>query len=284
MGVVLETIVHRWLRVPYPLHVRFARRVKKPAATLLFIHGLGNSGEAWDDVIARLPDNVSIITIDLLGFGDSPRPDWAQYNAKTQARSVLATLLKLGITSPVIVIGHSLGSLVAIEMTKRYSLIVKSLVLCSPPLYDTSDTKLRFAVRSDTILRQLYSTALKRPDDFVRFSALAMKYQLINKAFNVTTDNIDSYMATLKTMIINQTSLRDAYSLTVPTIILQGLLDPLVVGKHLRRLAKDKPNIRVSTVASGHEVKGLFVGATVKAITLLLPKQSKGIARSKSNA
>lgn len=281
MVVVLETIIHRWLRVPYPLHVRYARRVKKPTATLLFIHGLGNSGEAWDEVIERLPHNVSIITIDLLGFGDSPRPDWAQYNAKTQARSVLATLLKLGVTTPVIVIGHSLGSLVAIEMTKRYSLIVKSLVLCSPPLYDTSDTKRRFAVRSDAILRQLYSTALQRPDDFVRLSALAMKYQLINKAFNVTTDNIDSYMATLKTMIINQTSLTDARNITVPTIILQGLLDPFVVSKHLRKLAKDKPNIRVSTVASGHEVKGLFVGATVKAIKELLPQSKKSVIKEK---
>lgn len=274
---MIETVLHRWLHIPYPLHVRYRRRVKKPLVTLLFIHGLGNSGEAWDGVIERLPQDVNIITIDLLGFGDSPRPDWAVYNAKTQARSVLATLLKLGVASPVIIVGHSLGSLVAIEIAKRYPLIVRALVLCSPPLYDTSDTKRTFAIRSDALLRQLYLAATQRPEDFVRLSALAMKYQLINKAFNVTTDNIDSYMATLKTMIINQSSLRDAYRITVPTVILRGLLDPLVVGKHLRKLAKQQPNVTITTVAAGHEVKGLFTGAVVNAIKQLLPPAKKSV-------
>ncbi len=276
-----DTIVHRWLNVPYTLNVRYINKPKKPRATVLFIHGIGNSGDAWNGVIRKLPDDVRVITIDLLGFGESPRPGWAVYSAKTQARAVLATLLKLRITSPVIVVGHSLGSLVAIEMTKRYSLIIKSLILCSPPLYDTADVKKRFDVRPDHILRQLYSAATERPDEFVKLSAVAMKYNLINASFNVTSDNVASYMATLQTMIINQTSLQDAEKLKVQTTIINGTLDPVVVAKNLKLVAKANHNVGLTSVLAGHEVRGLFVGSVVKTIRKHLPPVKKSAIKSK---
>lgn len=268
---MFDSVIHKWLHVPYALHVRHYRKPKKPRATVLFIHGIGNSGDAWHEVIKKLPKDIRVITIDLLGFGNSPHPKWAIYNAKTQANAVLATYLKLRITSQVIVVGHSLGALVAIEMAKRYPLLVNSLVLCSPPLYDTNDTKNTILPKSDRLLRQLYKSAQQRPEEFVRLSAFAMKYKLINNTFNVTTDNVDSYMAALESMIINQTSYDDAYKIKTPTKILKGTLDPFVIGRNLRKLAKTNPNISLSTVIAGHEVKGLFVPAVVAEIKKRLP-------------
>lgn len=271
---MVDTLLHRWLRVPYMLNTHYVSKPRKARATVLFIHGIGNSGQAWQDVIERLPNDVHVVSIDLLGFGDSPSPKWAVYNAKTQVKSLLATYLKLRITTPVIVVGHSLGALVAIEMAKKYPLLVRSLLLCSPPLYDTSDARMS-GFRSDSILRQMYQSAYNRPDDFVRAAAVAMKYNLINKSFNVTPENIDSYMASLETMIINQTSLEDARTLRVPTTIIRGTLDPLVVTKNLKQLAKQNENITLKTVFAGHEVKGRFVGAVVRAIEDHLPKSKK---------
>ncbi len=274
MRVMFDTLLHRWLRVPYALNVHFADRPKKPRATVLFIHGIGNSGGAWDDVIARLPKDVYVISIDLLGFGASPSPSWALYNAKTQARSVLATFLKLRVSGPVVIVGHSLGSLVAIEIAKRYPLLVKSLILCSPPLY-TSVEKTSLLPSSESLLRQLYKSAYERQDDFVKLAAVAMKYELINKSFNVTTDNIDSYMGALQAMIINQTSLRDAEKIKVPTTIIRGTLDPFIVTKNLKLLAKTNRNVKLKSVIAGHEVKGLFVSSVVKTITDNLPVAHK---------
>ncbi|MDB5177841.1 MAG: hypothetical protein JWO61_224 [Candidatus Saccharibacteria bacterium] len=261
---MFDTFVHRWLRVPYTLNVRHNQRPKKPRATVLFIHGIGNSGDAWGDVISKLPDDIRIITIDLLGFGESPHPKWALYNAKTQATSVLATLLKLR-TGQVIIIGHSLGALVAVEMAKRYPLLVKSLILCSPPFYQIDGVK-TLLPRSDRVLRRLYASVREYPEQFIKLSAFAMKYNLINESFNVTKDNVDSYIAALEAMIINQTSLDDAQKLRMPIKIIKGTLDPFVVSKNLRRLAKDKPNIVLKTVVAGHEVKGLFIPAVVRSI------------------
>ena len=263
--VMLDTLTHRWLRIPYTLNVRYYRKPKKPRATILFIHGIGNTGDAWREVIAKMPADVRVITVDLLGFGNSPRPTWAMYDAKTQASSVLATYFKLGLSSRLIVVGHSLGSLVAIEMAKRYPLLIDSMVLCSPPLYDTSDAK-TVLPRSDKMLRDLYRTAERYPGDFVRLSAFAMKYTLINPSFNVTAKNVDSYMATLGASIVNQSSYTDAYHLSTPTIMIRGSLDLLVIPKNLKRIIKANPVVRLRTIVAGHEIKGRYVNATVQAI------------------
>lgn len=266
MIVMLDTLTHRLLRIPYSLHVRSIRKPKKPVATVLFIHGIGNTGAAWDSVIAKLPKNVRIVSIDLLGFGESPNPSWAMYNAKTQARSVLATYLKLRIMTPVIIVGHSLGSLVAIEMAKRYPLLIKSMILCSPPLYESVDATKASRLKTEKILRQLFKAAQNRPEDFLRLSAIAMKFKLINKSFNVTSDNVSTYMATLESMIINQTSLDDARKVAIPTTIIRGTLDPFVVASNLKKLAKENKNIKLNTIIAGHEVKGRFIKPVISVI------------------
>src|SRR5690606_13354373 len=99
----------------------------------VFIHGIGGTGGVWKEVIAKLTvENIRIIVVDLIGFGDSPRPEWAMYSTKFQARSLRSTLLRKGILGKVTIVGHSMGSLVAIDMARRYPLSVKQLILCSP--------------------------------------------------------------------------------------------------------------------------------------------------------
>lgn len=270
---MFDKVLHKWLKVPYTLHVRYNRRPKRPTATALFIHGIGNSGEAWREVIDKIPKDIRVITIDLLGFGNSPRPKWATYNAKLQANSVMATFFQLRISQPVIIVGHSLGSLVAVEIAKRYPLVVRSLILCSPPFYDVADAPARLLPKNDHVLRQIYRTAVNRPDQFVKLTAFATRYKLINESFNVTKENIDSYISALESMIINQTSFEDAMKLKVPTHIIKGTLDPFIVPANLRTLTKVNPHITVSTVVGAHEIRGMYIGAIIKRIDLLLAKK-----------
>lgn len=257
-----DALLHRWLRIPYTLHVHTNRAPTRPKATVLFIHGIGNSGAAWGDVIARLPDDLHVITIDLLGFGSSPRPRWATYSAKTQARSVIATLVKLRLRRPVIIVGHSLGALVAVEVAKRYPLIVRSLILCSPPFYQPPDTPARY----DTLLRSLYRLIHRHPEQTIKISALALRLGLVNKAFSLDEKALPSYMGALEASIINQTSLEDAKRLKKPTHVLAGRLDPVVVGRNLKELAATNPHVELTSVTAGHEVQGRLVPAAVSAI------------------
>lgn len=262
---MFDIFFHRYLRVPYRLHSRVIKKGKKPKTTILFIHGIGNSSSAWDDVIDRIPDNIRIMTVDLLGFGRSSRPTWAAYDVATQARAVFRTCLHQGVVGNLVIVGHSMGSLVAIELARRYPLFTSSLILCSPPLYETDEVSRRLPT-TDAVLRTIYRAAQQSPDQFLKFSTLAMKYELINKAFNVTDENIGSYMSALEAAVINQTSLRDIRTLTLPVHIIHGTLDPVLVARHIKALPKENPNIMVSSIIAGHEVKGRFASKLVDVI------------------
>ena len=258
--LTLSNAFHRYLKVPYTLNVHEFRNPRKPKATFVLIHGIGNTLHSWDEVVKQMPKDVRIVGIDLLGFGKSPKPEWAIYNAKTQARSVGLTLLGLRMVQQPIIVGHSLGALVAVEIGKRYPLIPKRLVLCSPPFYSPKADK-KMVGSPDDMLRMIYDTARKYPEQFAKMTPYAVKLGLANKTLNVSTDNVGSYMAALESSIINQTSLQDVAKLKLPIDIFYGAFDPVVIKKHITTLAKTNENVTAKRLPVGHEVVGGYVKA-----------------------
>jgi len=269
-----DQFVHRFLRIPYVLHVRGDLKIGTPKVTIVFLHGLGGSGGMWQSVIDTLKvKDARIITLDLVGFGKSPKPKWATYSAGLQAKSLRLTLVKLFITGKVIIIGHSLGSLVAIEALRRYPYLAKALVLCSPPLYIApgSDTAL---IRPERVLRRLFTVVESNTDQLVAVSKFATKYKIaVNKSFNVTHKNVDIFLNTLHAAISNQTAMNDITKLRVPVEIMYGLVDPLVIGANLKTVAKKNSKIHINTIAAGHEV----IGSYEKPLTRVIQKVVKMI-------
>lgn len=259
----LSTWLHRTLHIPYLLNIKVFQAPKRPLATFVFIHGIGNSLEAWDEVIKGLPKNVRIIGIDLLGFGDSPKPHWATYDAKNQARSVAMTLMSLRLTQRPILVGHSLGALVAVEIAQGYALVIHSLVLCSPPFYKPEAPR-GLLLSQDDALRRLYRLALKHPEELQKAAPLAVKWGLANKAFRITAETTTAYMSALEASIINQTTLTTLKNLSLPITIFYGTFDPVVVSKNITELPKALPNIIVKRVVAGHEVQGSYARAVSK--------------------
>lgn len=268
----IDTLIHRWLRVPYTLETTITHKTARN--TVVFLHGIGNSKAAWKEVSKQLPPHVRTVSIDLLGFGESPQPRWATYNAKTQARSVRTTLLSRGILGTVTIVGHSLGALVAIEYAKRYPFSVKQLVLCSPPLYrpeaESSDW-----LSPERALRRSFTIAIKQPNEFLQLAATVKKYNILNPSFHVDENNLGSYMATLHAMIVNQTSLHDLGRLSLPVHIMKGAIDPLIVASNYTWLKEKKPNLTIQTVAAGHEVVGTYATAVSRYIEGLFPAPKK---------
>lgn len=264
---VISKIWHRYLGIPFTLHVYRQSTVKNSRATLVFLHGLGNSGRTWDEVAAKLPDDLNLIVVDLLGFGDSPQPNWAVYDAKTQARSLAKTLLANGVFGKVILVGHSMGSLVAVEFAKRFPALVDSLVLCSPPLYnvDPSDDKKLF-VQRDEQLRRIYEFAIKKPENIIKVASLAKRYGLMNPDFDVHALNIDAYVAALRANILDQTAMRDLVELKKPVSIIYGTLDPFVIGSNIKRAQETSEYVQVTKFIGGHEIFGSYVDRVVDSI------------------
>jgi len=267
----VDTLVHRYLRIPYTLHVYRESRVSRAKKTVVFLHGIGNSGQTWDEVLETLDVSVDFLVVDLLGFGDSPQPNWATYDAPTQAKALAKTLALHVRIQPIVLVGHSMGALVAVEFAKRFPVLVDSLVLCSPPLYnvDKSDDHKLFVER-DEQLRRLYEFAVSNPNNIVKLSQLAKRYKLVNPDFDVDHANVDSYVLALRANILNQTTAHDIVRLKKPVTILYGAFDPFVIGGRLRAVAKRSTYISTKRLLVGHEIVGTYVRRVASELKELL--------------
>lgn len=258
-------IIHHWLRIPYTLNIHIGKKPKNVRATILFIHGIGESNTIWNPIISKLPSDIRTVSIDLLGFGKSKKPRLVEYSAKTQARSVITTLLKNGLNNRMIIVGHSLGALVAVEIAKRYPLLIKDLILCSPPFYK-EEYKSKLTKIRDAQLKKVYKFITRNPDDFTKLTELAIKYNMMSKSFNSSQEYIFSFMEALNASIINQTSMDDVKLIEKPIIIIHGALDPLVIKKNLKEIARENPNVKLLTILSNHDIAGIYTNIIVDTI------------------
>ena len=107
-----------------------------PTETIL-LHGLGVSGAVWAGFARRFLARP-VIAPDLRGHGASdPAPLPHQYTPTNYAADVLALLDASGTGELRTVIGHSLGSLIALAMAKAEPSRIKRLILIDPPLDPT---------------------------------------------------------------------------------------------------------------------------------------------------
>ncbi len=104
-----------------------------PPETIL-LHGLGVSGAVWAGFARRFLARP-VIAPDLRGHGASGKaPLPHHYTPSDYAADVLALMDRKGSPGPVTVIGHSLGSLVALAMAMAEPDRISRLVLLDPPL------------------------------------------------------------------------------------------------------------------------------------------------------
>lgn len=265
---MLDRLIHKWLGIPYILHMKVVRHPKKPKATFLLIHGLGSSSAVWDKIFNQFPNEARVITVDLLGFGKSPKPEWLEYNAKLQARSVMFTYKLHRLRYKAIVVGHSMGGIVAVEIAKHYPKVTKSLILCSPPFYKLESLKPDKQSRREKVLIDIYQTIHKHPERFAKVASMAIKYKLIDDSYRLEKETLPSYVNALQAAIVNQTALRDALQLQVPVDIIHGSFDPVVVRANLKYLARLSDTTTLTHVRAGHEINKVMAHTLITKMRL----------------
>lgn len=93
--------------------------------SLLFIHGLGSSGQDWSEQVAFFSKDFKVITVDVRGHGQTGKPP-GPYSIKLFADDAAAFIRSLGL-SPVHVVGISMGGMIAFQLAVSHPELLKSM-------------------------------------------------------------------------------------------------------------------------------------------------------------
>ncbi|MBO0871769.1 MAG: alpha/beta fold hydrolase [Pseudonocardia sp.] len=94
----------------------------EPGPPVVFVNALGTTMTTWQRVLGRLSPGPQLLTYDRAGLGNSsPRPPRSRTATYGDFAAELVELLDLlGITTPVVLVGHSIGSLIVRMLAARW--------------------------------------------------------------------------------------------------------------------------------------------------------------------
>jgi pimeloyl-ACP methyl ester carboxylesterase len=94
---------------------------------MLLVHGITSNSETWRLVMPRLAERFTVVAPDLLGHGDSAKPQ-GDYSLGAYASGIRDVMLALGYERATFV-GHSLGGGVTLQLSYQFPELCERLVL-----------------------------------------------------------------------------------------------------------------------------------------------------------
>ncbi len=245
----------------------------KDKIVVVLLHGIAATSNSWGSVIDKLdPKKCRVVAIDLLGFGKSPKPTSCNYDIKDHVKSLRLTINEYGITKPFILVGHSMGSIIATDYAKSYPADVRELFLLSLPIYQKTDKSYQSNMtqkRIDLFLKAYHYIA-ERKEVAIKYSKSVRKILKLPDGVDVNEDNWYSFQKSLINTVVKQTVIDNIKDIAIPINIIYGSLDGLLIKKNLKRLV-DKSNVSITKIPGVHHlVNNKFATVLVKKINQLL--------------
>ena len=259
-----DWFVHKVLKLPLRMRVRYDHcAVTKPEITVVFLHGIAASHSTWRHVLPELAHDkdlskVRFVTLDLIGFGKSEKPKWYKYDYASYRKTLTKTLRKLKIATPLVICGHSMGCLIAMDYAENGDIMVDQLILISPPIIRAREA----ASIQDQFYDKVYNT-LNQHTGSRAVGALASVVDSLS-SFEKKSLNTQAFRETMEKIILNKDNYAMITDLKVPMEIIHGRLDPLVIGANLRSAAKQNPRISITETFGGHDIVGAKAKKTIK--------------------
>lgn len=108
--------------------MRVAHTVTGSGPPIVFIHGIGSSGATWAGVAERLAAEFTCLRFDLLGHGDSPKPEDPSEYTRDRALDDIDELLA-SLDGPTVLVGHSLGGYLALAHAATRPGVARGIVV-----------------------------------------------------------------------------------------------------------------------------------------------------------
>src|ERR1700728_1390176 len=118
---------------------------------LILVHGVAGSHMVWDDISPELEPHFTLTSVDLLGYGHSPKPR-TEYTPGLHVECIRRTLWRHDIDPPYTLVGLSMGASLALEFARRWRDEVAGLVGIGFPYYP-SEPVARVALQHNRWIR-----------------------------------------------------------------------------------------------------------------------------------
>lgn len=209
----------------------------KPRLTVVMIHGIAsNSTSTYPKLLKHLEKvgelkDVRFVTFDLLGSGKSLNDDTLDYNYEEQLEALRSSIKKLGAKTPVVLVGHSLGTFIVTRYASVYGNEVAKLILIAPPIYTPED--------------------LKNP----RFEAGMEVFKGAVSAKNPGILKEKSFKNSMSNIVLDPENYKTLVQVTVPTVLIYGEMDQLIASYNIPGVLKANSDFITATkTIGGHGV------------------------------
>jgi len=249
------------------------------APTLMLLHGVAVTADLnWGRVFVPLSRHFRVVAMDLRGHGDGISVGW-RFRLEDCADDAAALAKILAIDS-FIVVGYSMGGMIAQLAWRRHSPMVSGLVLCS-----TAGNVLWSPAQG------LATLALPSTAAAIRWNPLLQPVSAEVLGLTLLGSVEDPATAAWTRAQLRRTSLGTALAavqavceftsqswisqVDVPTSVVVTTRDSVVPASHQRKLAMAIPGASVHEIAAGHAVcitaPQVFAHALLQACWSVLP-------------
>ncbi|WP_082670994.1 alpha/beta fold hydrolase [Chloracidobacterium thermophilum] len=230
------------------------------APPVVLIHGHATSHFTWRHQVVALQRDFQVFAPDLLGFGRSSKPRDVAYNVEVWTAQI-TDFIRSVIQRPVMLVGNSLGGLIAAHIADRHPALVSKLVLIASAgassYWQSSLVNFPFLLmRTPVIGRTLFDTLVQQ-----RFVEWNIRHRLYANPAAVTPEVIAHYQECFfapdnREIIFEVTKqfydfvMDDAMARRIahPTLLLWGERDTFVPPLRGRQLVRVMPCARLEVL------------------------------------
>jgi len=203
--------------------------------TVIMIHGIATDSSSYSKALTYLEGTTSMkdvrfIAFDLLGAGKSLTSDKLEYNFSEQLSALESSIKKLDLKTPVVLVGHSMGTMILARYLANHKRGIKKVILLSPPIY-----------RKEEIEHPAFKQAM---EGFFAYVKQKSADTLKAKYFTNAIDNI----------VLNKNNYGFFEKISKPTVMIYGEEDTFIAPHNIVAVAKVNPNIDICCTPCGHSI------------------------------
>jgi non-heme chloroperoxidase len=117
----------QFIQLPNGITLQYVEQGNTSGVPVIFLHGVTDSWHSFETTLAYMPKTLHAFALTQRGHGNSSKPE-GTYRPKDFAADV-AAFIKAKQLGQVVIVGHSMGGLVALQFALDYPALTKALVI-----------------------------------------------------------------------------------------------------------------------------------------------------------